>query len=346
MLKINPENLESLRRLMDGEPRKVVIVGHTNPDGDAIGSMLAWGAIVEGRGHRVSYIVPNQFPSFLAWMDPGHKITVYKTQTSKAAGEIAGAEVIFCMDFNQIGRLEAVGELIEGNTGATKILIDHHLEPPAIYDLAFSYPEASSTSYIVFNLIDKLYGTQAITQPIASAIYVGMMTDTGNFSFGNLTPGLYRALATLAGKKIDIPQIHNNVYNSYSDERMRLLGYVLGEKMQIIKLRQVAYITLTEEEMRQFNFKVGDNEGFVNYPLIIKGMRMSAMFTQNSKFIRVSLRSRGDLDVNLFARRYFDGGGHKNASGGKSHLTMEQTVEKFRAAVEEFFSKDSKYKEQ
>ena len=171
---------------------------------------------------------------------------------------------------------------------------------------------------------------------MAEALYVGLMTDTGNFAFSSLTPELFRAVAVLVERGIRIPDIHNSVYNAYTEDRARLFGYVINRKMQLIEQGTVAYMSLTEAEMRRFRFQQGDSEGFVNYPLTIKKMKMTAMFLAHRKFIRVSLRSRGEVDVNLFARRYFEGGGHKNAAGGKSFDTMERTIERYVAAVREF----------
>jgi len=171
---------------------------------------------------------------------------------------------------------------------------------------------------------------------MAEALYVGMMTDTGNFSFSFLTPALYRALAVLVEKGIDVAGIHNSVYNGYTEDRARLFGYAIHRKMNIIQEGTAAYMSLTEAEMRRYRFQQGDSEGFVNYPLTIKKMKMSAMFLGHHKFIRVSLRSRGDVDVNLFARKYFDGGGHKNAAGGKSYVSMDETIAHYIRSVEEF----------
>jgi len=337
MLGIDRGEIEKLAALLDAGPRRIVLVGHTNPDGDAIGAMLGWGGVLEDRGHTVTYIVPNRFPSFLDWMESISKIVIFKEHVDKCEKATADAEAIFSMDFNQPDRLEALGEVIASNTHATKVLIDHHLDPPSTFDVVFSRVDSSSTSYLVYNIVMQLYDPEAITKPVAEALYVGMMTDTGNFSFGNLTAGVFRAVADMVDRGINIPAINNNVYNSYSEGRMRLLGYVLGTKMHIIEAHRVAYIALGEEELRRYNFQMGDTEGFVNFPLIIKEMRMSAMFVENRRFIRVSLRSKGDLDVNLFARRYFDGGGHKNAAGGRSYDNMERTIERFRTAVDEFF---------
>jgi len=332
---------EKLASLLGAGPRRIVLVGHTNPDGDAIGAMLAWGRVLETEGHRVTYIVPNRFPSFLDWMDGASKILVFKDSPDPCVNATTEADVIFSMDFNQPQRLEALGEVIASNTMATKVLIDHHLAPPPTFDILFSRSDLSSTCIIVYAIIWELYGLEAITKPVAEALYVGIMTDTGNFSFGKLSPELFHAVAHLVEKGINIHEINNNVYNSYSEGRMRLLGYVLSSKMRIIESCRTAYFALSEGELRRYNFQIGDTEGFVNFPLIIKGLHMSAMFVQTRRFIRVSLRSRGDVDVNLFARRYFEGGGHKNAAGGKSFDTVEQTVERFRKAVYEFFGVDN-----
>jgi phosphoesterase RecJ-like protein len=200
----------------------------------------------------------------------------------------------------------------------------------------FSHPEASSTSYLVYRLIEALWGAESVTAEQAEVIYVGMMTDTGNFSFSHLTPDLYQSLAVLCATGIDIPQIYNNVYNSFTEGRARLFGYTINRKMKTLRKGTVAHMSLTEEEMRRFWFQQGDSEGFVNYPLTIKKMRMSAIFIEHKDFIRVSLRSRGNVDVNLFANRYFQGGGHKNAAGGKSFVSMAETIAHFERSVEEF----------
>lgn len=318
--------------------KDILVVAHYNPDGDALGSSIAWAGMLEGMGHRVTCVVPNKYPYFLDWMPGVKRVKVYTEAAAEVNEAAARADIVCCIDFNTIGRLEGLSAVIEANTKARKLLIDHHLAPPEdYYDLSFSYPEASSTSYIVFKLISRIAGSGAIDRDTGTVLYVGMMTDTGNFSFSFLTPDLYRTVATLVEKGIDIPDINHKIYNSYTESRVRLLGYALGPKMEVIENGQAAYISLKESELRRFNFRQGDSEGFVNYPLSIKTVKMSAMLLQNSRFIRVSLRSRGDVDVNAFARRYFDGGGHKNAAGGKSMLSMEQTIERFRSAVKEFF---------
>ena len=337
-MNISKENIEALRGLIECEPRNVVVLSHTNPDGDALGSSLAWAEALRQRGHKVTCIVPNRFPYYLEWMSGLEDMVIFKCdQEQRAAVAVAEAELIFCLDFHSLHRLDApLSELIASNTTARRILIDHHLDPPQEFDIMFSYPDASSTSYLVYKVIEALWGAQSVTAKQAEVLYVGMMTDTGNFSFSHLTPDLYMSLAVLCATGINIPQIYNNVYNSFTEGRARLFGYTINRKMKTLRKGTVAYMSLTEAEMRRFWFQQGDNEGFVNYPLTIKKMRMSAIFTEHTDFIRVSLRSRGNVDVNLFANRYFNGGGHKNAAGGKSFVTMEETIAHFERSVEEF----------
>ena len=336
-MEITLQQTESLRRMLETPARRIVIVSHTNPDGDAVGSSLAWRDVLVRMGHRVTCVVPNRYPYFLDWMTGIDGIVTFKTdEKGVAASAIAEADIIFCLDFNAVSRLEILSDTLAGNTAAKRVLIDHHLSPDPDFDLMFSYPDSSSTCFVVYALIEKMFGTQIITPAMAEALYVGMMTDTGNFSFSYLTPALYRALAVLAETGIDIPRIHNNVYNAYTEGRARLFGYAIDRKMKLLEEGTVAYMSLLESEMRRFQFQQGDSEGFVNYALTIKKVKMSAMFLAHRKFIRVSLRSRGDVDVNLFARKYFSGGGHKNAAGGKSFVSMQETIDHYIRSVREF----------
>ena len=323
---------------MLAQPRlRIVILSHTNPDGDAVGSSLAWAEVLRARGHEVTCVVPNKYPYFLDWMPGIEEVVVFKTDTEgRAVKAIAEADVLFCLDFNAVSRLEILSETIQGNTTARRVLIDHHLQPDEGFDIVFSHPESSSTCFLVYCLVEAMYGTGAITRRMGELLYVGMMTDTGNFAFSHLTPELFRAVAVLLEKGISIPEIHNSVYNAYTEGRARLFGYAINRKMALIEDGTVAYMSLLESEMRRFQFQQGDSEGFVNYALTINKVKMSAMFLAHRKFIRISLRSRGNVDVNLFARKYFNGGGHKNAAGGKSFLSMEETIDHYIRSVREF----------
>ena len=336
---VTEEKLNRLREIIGSAPKKIALLCHTNPDGDTIGAALAWRSYLERLGHATCCIAPNRYPYFLEWMtDIGH-IGVFKDDVDgRMARFIDEADVIFCMDFNQINRLDRVTDTVTANTTAVRVLVDHHLHPPVDgYAVQFSDTHACSTSYIVYQLLVGLGGTDAIDEAMAESLYVGIMTDTGNFSFSNLTSDVFRAAAVLIDKGVNVPYVNSAVYNNFSEGRMRLLGYMLNDKMVTDYEFGVAYVSLTEEEMRRFGFTQGDSEGFVNYPLSIRGIRMSAMFSQTKHSIRVSLRSRGDVDVNVFARRYFEGGGHRNAAGGRSYVSMEETLANFRIYLREYF---------
>ena len=336
-MNISQTNIDLLRELLSKPSQKIVVLSHTNPDGDAVGSSIAWGEALRRLGHTVTCVVPNKYPYYLDWMTGISDVVIFKTDSEgRTAAAVAEADIIFCLDFHSLSRLDALGDMIAANTTAKRVLIDHHLDPSEQFDIMFSHPESSSTCYLVYKIIEALWGAESVSASQAEVVYVGRMTDTGNFSFSNLTPELYQSLAVLSSTGINIPQIYNNVYNSFTEGRARLFGYTINRKMKLLRKGTVAYMSLTEEEMRRFWFQQGDSEGLVNYPLTIKKMRMSAIFIEHKDFIRISLRSRGAVDVNTFAARYFNGGGHPNAAGGKSFVSMAETIARFEAAVEEY----------
>ncbi len=317
-------------------PKRIVLVGHTNPDGDAVGSMLSLSLWLKSAGHTTNCIVPNRYPYFLEWIDGISEVQVYKFASVLCDTIVAEADIVVCVDFNQFDRLEGLGEAIEKNDSALRVLIDHHLDAPDdTYDILFSDTQSCATAMIVHKILTTI-APSVIDRTIAENLYVGIMTDTGNFSYSNVTADVFRVAAELVECGVDVQSVNTAVYNTFTEDRVRLLGYVISERMEVIHNGEAAYMSLNEREMRRFNFQVGDSEGFVNYPLTIEGVKMSAMFSQTRKFIRVSLRSRGNLDVSEFAAKYFGGGGHKNASGGKSFLPMKETIEHYEAAVDEF----------
>ena len=331
------EALQALKQLLELPQQRIGLVSHTNPDGDAVGSSLTWAAMLRSLGHTVTCVVPNKYPYFLDWMPGIGEVVIFRyDEQGVAKAAIAEADQIHCLDFNTLSRLELLTDTIAANTTAKRVLIDHHLSPDKEFDVVLSFPQSCSTCFVVYMLIEQLFGTDKITKEMAELLYVGIMTDTGNFAHSFLTPELFRAVATLVGCGISIPEIYNSVYNSFTEGRARLFGFVINRKMELIAGGRAAYMSLMEHEMRRFRFQQGDSEGFVNYPLTIKEVKMSAMFLAHHKFIRVSLRSRAGVDVNLFARRYFNGGGHKNAAGGKSFVSMEETLAHYVRSVEEF----------
>lgn len=334
-MNISTKDIEAFRQML-AKPKRVAIISHTNPDGDAMGSSLAISTVLKEHGHTVSCIVPNAFAYYLNWMPGAEDIIIGKTDLQSAKQAIAGADLIICADMSNLSRIDELSEEVDRNATAQRVLIDHHLYPSDDFDLQFSFPESSSASLLSYLILTKMYGKDCIDQTSATQLYVGIMTDTGNFSYSFLTPELFNVVAELSATGIDIPTIYNNVYNAFSEGRARLFGYVISRKMKLLNKGTVAYMSLTEDEMRRFWFKQGDSEGFVNYPLSIKKMKMTAMFTEQTGFIRVSLRSRGNVDVDTFARRYFNGGGHKNAAGGKSFVDMEQTIQHYIESVEQY----------
>lgn len=341
-MELDKKKIQQLRELIETDAKKVLIVSHTNPDGDAIGSSLAWGSILAQRGHNVTCMVPNRYPAFLEWIPGVESVKVFnEDKNGEYLKIIEEAELVFCLDFNSLPRLERLGDEIAKNKNAKYVLIDHHLDPDVDeFDLMFSVTHSSSTAFLVYNLIVALYGEEVITKEIAEAMYVGIITDTGNFSYSFLTADLFRGVGGLVDKGIDIPYVHDQIYNSFTVDRVKLLGHALN-KMEVIRLEKfgVAYMTLEEAELRNFNFEPGDSEGFVNYPLTVRDLDMSAIFIETHRFIRISLRSTGDLDVSLFAQEYFEGGGHRNASGGKSYKTIPETVAYFKESLHDFFSR-------
>jgi bifunctional oligoribonuclease and PAP phosphatase NrnA len=318
-------------------PRKILLTSHTNPDGDAIGAVLATYLFFKDLGHDVSVIVPNSFPDYLAWMSGSGDIKIYENEKAACDLLFADAEILFSLDYNHPNRLKDA-EPAFNHSGAIKILIDHHVQPKTdAYHHVFSTTETSSTSELIFDFIIQL-NPEALNRSIAECIYAGILTDTGSFSYSCNSEKTFRIVAALYSKGIDGVKISRMVYSTFSASRLRLLGYSLSEKLRVLPEYATAYISLTKDELDRFNYQVGDTEDVVNYALSIKGIRFAAMFMEREKKIRVSLRSVGDFSVNAFAREHFEGGGHKNAAGGDSYSSMEQTLAKFEQLLPSYKS--------
>ena len=316
--------LEKFRNFCSGTER-IAIVSHNNPDGDAVGSGLALLYFLRAGGFNVRFFVPNRHPQFLVWIDPGNDIEIFNEMHGEATAYIAAADLIICVDFNVMHRLEKMAGAVEANFHARKVLIDHHLEPGE-FDLVFSDTRFSSTSQMVYEMLRLLGGGDAIDLPIANALYAGIMTDTGGFSYGHLSGDLFRAVADLIDKGVDPVMAHRLVYDTMSESRMRMLGYLLCEKMKVFPEHHAAYISITNDEKTRFDHQIGDTEGIANLPLSITGVRFSALLIETADCIKVSLRSQGDFDVNELSRKYFNGGGHKNAAGGKLFTSMDEAI--------------------
>lgn len=315
--------------------KNIVIIAHFNPDGDAIGSSLGLKHFFAKQGIEAEIIVPNDFPKFLKWMPEAKKITIADYKKKKAFDLVQNAEVIFCLDFNTLTRIGVLGEWIE-KSKATKILIDHHQQPDA-FDFVYSDTNVPATCQMVYHFIEALGKEDLVDENIAQCLYTGIMTDTGGFRYRSTSATTHRIVANLIDKGANPAEISSNTWDNNSISRLNLLSLVLG-RIELTKDNSVAIFYLTREELKEFGFEKGDTDGFVNYGLSLLGVKVSALFMEDlyEDFIRISFRSKGDADVNQFARKYFNGGGHTNAAGGKYFKSVEETIEDFKNAVEEY----------
>lgn len=314
---------------------KIVIVSHVSPDGDALGSSLGLFHFLTNIGKTVNVIVPNSFPSFLKWMPGAKDIVIGERKQSLTEELFEAADLIFCLDFNTLSRIDQLAPLVE-KSKAKKILIDHHLYPDSFADVCISYPEISSTSELIFRFICRMGEFKMITKPCAECIYTGMMTDTGAFTFNSNDPHIYTIIGELLKLGIDKDEIYSKVYNNYSENRIRLQGYVFYEKMKIYEDYHASLITLSYEEQKRFQWKKGDTEGFVNIPLSIENVRFSVFIREEENMVRISLRSKGTFPTNEFAAQIFNGGGHLNASGGEFAGKLEDAVAVFEEGLSKF----------
>lgn len=330
---ISQANIDHVEKWFE-RAEKIVIVTHVSPDGDAIGSSLGLWHFLESQEKNVNVIVPNAFPDFLRWMPGAKDIIRYDKYKEFADKLIAEADVICCLDFNALSRIDAMADAVAASKGR-KMMVDHHLYPGDFCRIVISYPEISSTSELVFRLICRLGYFEDITKEGAECIYTGMMTDTGGFTYNSNNREIYFIISELLSKGIDKDEIYRNVYNMYSEGRLRLMGYVLYDKMQVFPEFNSALIWLTKEEQGKFQYVKGDTEGFVNIPLSIKNVRFSVFLREDTEknMIKVSLRSVGTFPCNKVAADFFNGGGHLNASGGEFYGTMEEAIGLFKQAL-------------
>ena len=313
---------------------KIVIVSHVSPDGDAIGSSLGLYHFLTSQEKTVNVIVPNAFPEFLHWMPGAKEVIVYDKYKEYADKLINEADVLCCLDFNVLSRIDEMEEVVR-NTSARKMMVDHHLYPGDFCRITISHPEISSTSELVFRLICQLGNFSDITKEGAECIYTGMMTDTGGFTYNSNDREIYYIISELLSKGIDKDEIYRKVFTTHSEGRLRLMGYVLYDKMQVFPEFNSALIWLDASEQKRFQYKKGDTEGFVNIPLSIKDVRFSVFLREDTekKMIKVSLRSVGTFPCNKVAAEFFNGGGHLNASGGEFYGPMEEAINLFKQAL-------------
>ena len=327
-------NFEELKALLKSTPKKIAILPHKNPDGDAIGSTLAMYHYLNKLGHTCNIVSPNDFPKFLKWMPSAKDIVIadYRPKVSEAI--IHQAELIFILDFNTVKRIDDLGNWVE-RSKAPKILIDHHREPDT-FDFMYSDIEMPATCQMVYNFIEAMNDLDKIDKGIAECIYTGIMTDTGGFRFRNTSADTHRIVAELIDKGVEVDKVTSYVNDSQTQGRLKLLSLTLNNLTFLPEYR-TAFMFLKREDLLANGFQKGDTEGFVNYGLSILGVKMSAFFMEDlfEDFIKISFRSKDDVDVNQFSRKYFNGGGHINAAGGKSFESLAETIETFKGRVGE-----------
>jgi phosphoesterase RecJ-like protein len=332
---IQEDKIQKIHKYID-RGDTFVIVSHVSPDGDSLGSSLALYHFLTNCGKdNVSVIVPNRFPSFYNWMTGRKEIIVHAKYPEFAEQLIREADVIFCLDFNEPKRQEGMASAVLAAEGR-KVMIDHHLNPDDFCRVVVSYPEMSSTSEMIFRLICRMGMFNLIDKKTAECIYTGMMTDTGSFTYNSNKPEVYTIVGELIKKGVDKDLIYRKVNHVYSESRLRLMGYALYEKMKIYPEQHAALITLSKEELSRFNYQSGDTEGFVNMPLSIEGITFTVFLREDENCVKVSLRSVGDFPVNEFSGKYFNGGGHLNASGGEYYGPPEEAVALFEKGLAEF----------
>ncbi len=332
-LTVKESKIRHLRKLLE-QSRHVVIVSHVSPDGDAVGSSLALFHVLLELGKSVHVVSPDLPPRNLLFL-PGAKDILAYTRYEEFAGELFGkADLVFCLDFNAYARLDKMEEVVKSSTAA-KVLIDHHLEPEDFAEVAISDPHSSSTSMLLFRVLCALGLFNVIDRNAAECIYVGMMTDTGNFTYNSNDPDLYVVISELLKKGINKDRLYTLICNTFSAGRLRLNGYAVYKKMRLFVEHRASLITLTQAELKEFDYHKGDTESLVNVPLGIPEISYSVFMRDDVDYIKVSARSKGDFPVNEMCRRHFGGGGHKNAAGGEFVGTMEDAVALFLSILDE-----------
>ncbi|QOD61201.1 bifunctional oligoribonuclease/PAP phosphatase NrnA [Polaribacter haliotis] len=329
------KGFNELKTFLD-KPRNIVIIGHRNPDGDAMGSTLALCQYFTKKGHNPTVVVPNEYPDFLHWLPGSKDVYRFDWQNSQSQRAINNSDIIFLLDFNALHRVGYDMQNTLEKYPNDFAMIDHHQQPD---DVKYMYSDVSicSTCQMVYQFIEMNNDLELIDKDIATCLYTGIMTDTGSFRFRSTTSKTHRVIADLIDKGAENDRIHNNVYDANSYNRLLLLGKALSN-LQILPSYKTAYITLTNEEKKRFDFQKGDTEGIVNYALSLKGIIFAAIFIEDGEqnIIKISFRSKGNFSVNKFSRNHFEGGGHDNAAGGKSDLNMAETVTKFTSLLPEY----------
>jgi len=328
-------SLSELKSLL-ATPQKIVITTHHKPDGDAMGSSLGLYAYLIQKGHHVKVITPTDYPYFLHWLPNNSDVIIYTEEKKKADELVANAALIFCLDFNTLSRINELGEVIRSAPGY-KLMIDHHLDPEDFDDYRHWNINACAAAQLVYDfIINELEDGAYMTKDIATCLYTGIMTDSGSFRFPSATAAVYRIAADLIDAGAEHWRIHQLVYDNATENRLRFLGHCISNKLEVIKELNTAIITVTAAELNEYDIVTGETEGIVNYALSVNGIRLAAFVIERKDKVKLSLRSTGDFPANEICRKYFNGGGHKNAAGGVSEKSLADTVDYFKSILPEY----------
>lgn len=322
-------NLAELKESLS-HPKKIVITTHHKPDGDAMGSSLGLYNYLIQKGHHVQVITPSDYPIFLHWLPNNGEVIIYTEQEEKAKELIAAADFIFCLDFNALSRINEMGEWV-GLSSAKKIMIDHHLDPADFDDFRHWRVSACSTAQLIYEFIaDLMAEPELISKDVADCLYTGILTDSGSFKYPTTTADVHLIVAALIQKGADNYRIHQLIYDNSSENRLRFLGHCLANRLEVFPEFKAALIAVSKTDLEQFNILTGDTEGLVNYALSINGIRLAALIIERPDRVKLSLRSTGDFPANEICKKYFNGGGHRNAAGGASDDPFETVIQQFK----------------
>ncbi|WP_207535466.1 DHH family phosphoesterase [Desertivirga arenae] len=320
------------------DPKHIVITTHHKPDGDAMGSSLGMYNYLIQKGHHVKVVSPTDYPVFLHWLPSNSDVVIFTEQNQESARLVESADLIFCLDFNTLSRINELGELVRASS-AIKVMIDHHLEPEDFDNYRHWNINACATAQLVYDfIVNIMQEEQLINKDVASCLYTGIMTDSGSFRFPNTTPEVHHIVANLINKGAENWKIHQLVYDNFSEDRLRFLGHCLLNNLQVFREYNAAMISVTQAELQQYNIETGDTEGLVNYALTINGVRLAALIIERADKVKLSLRSTGEFPANEICKKYFQGGGHRNAAGGQSDQPIAEVIEKFKSILPEYKS--------
>ncbi len=331
------QNIESFKELLNS-PKNIIITTHQKPDADALGSSLGLAGYLLKKGHDVTVITPTGYPNFLNWMQGNGDVINYLKAEAQSHEMVEKADIIFCLDFSSLHRINSLGDHVRASK-ATKVLIDHHLDPENFADFVSWSTKAAATAELVFELIRDLGDVDLIDKNIAECLYAGIMTDTGMFKHPNTTKNVHLITAELIDLGADISKVARMIYDTNSVNRLKFTGYALSQRLVVMAEYKTAYFAISASDLKKFKYQTGDSEGLVNYALSIKGIMFAALIVEREDMVKLSLRSKGDFPANEVAKNYFEGGGHKNAAGGKSDLSLVETVEKFKKILPEYKEK-------